>query len=403
MNDFLLRFTLDISVLTPTHIGSGNKLSSKSFILSGGEVAVIDEDKLITWISHDRRRVDRFMMFAEDPTRRIDAFFDEHHLPLDNFVAYRIKNQAPTAPRNVLEFIKQPDDRPYLPGSSFRGALKSALLRGYVVSGAVSRRPERRTQVIQAVGPVVAQGGKNPGREAEASGFVPADHDIDRGKRPNYDLIRAMSFADSQAIDSSKLQVNEVQVLSAQTSGTLQPKTMPHGGSVMRIYAELLRPGTKLQMPLTINDALLSSEGPARELRFGTRRTLVEHFRGYCRLAADDLLRQESEFYGEHRRSDLAELCSGLRKQQAAFGQDCFLLPIGWGTGFDAKTITDQLGEEIFGQVVAKYESTQRLGKPGGTGRWLGSAASPKSRKVAYYADDRLEPLGWLKVRVVGG
>ena len=402
MDDFLLRFTLEVTVLTPTHIGTGNKLSSKAFVLSGGEVVVIDEDKLIRWVSADRRRVDQFMAFAEDLRAPLGDFFNQQGLTADSFTAYRIKNTAPSPPRDVLEFIKQPNDQPYLPGSSFKGTMKSALLRGYVLSGAALNKPERATQVIDAARPTIERGDRNPGNEAEAPVFVPAKG-ISRGKRPNYDLIRTMSFADSRPVESSRLQVTEVRVLSAQTNRTLQFKATPSGNRVMQIHAEMLQPGTVLRIPVTVNQALLNGEGAADQLGFKARHALIARFHQYCRRAADNLLGQEITFYETQQRDDLAGRFRSLRKELADLPEGGFLLPIGWGTGFDAKTITDQLGERVFGQVVENYKNTRRLGKPGGTGRWLGSALSPKSRKVAYYADDHLEPIGWLRVELPGG
>ena len=80
-----------------------------------------------------------------------------------------------------------------------------------------------------------------------------------------------------------------------------------------------------------------------------------------------------------------------------------FILPLGWGTGYDAKTITDLLGEETYRLVVTAYQNTSGLGKPGRNknAQWLGALDSPKSRKVVVHPDNTLEPLGWVEAKIV--
>jgi hypothetical protein len=81
---------------------------------------------------------------------------------------------------------------------------------------------------------------------------------------------------------------------------------------------------------------------------------------------------------------------------------DVFILPMGWGSGYDAKTITDLLGEETFDQVVETYKNTSGLGKPGRRreAEWLGVEDSPKSRKIIEKPTGS-EPMGWVACRFV--
>ncbi len=394
----MARIALRVTVLTPTHIGSGEKLSNKAFTLTGGDVVVVDEQKLVKWVSTDRRRLDSFMTFAEDERKPLSDFLRQAGVTVDDFAAYRMRNGASSVPRDIQQFIKQPDHRPYLPGSSFRGALRSALLRGYFLAAEVSE-PALAGRVVDAVRSAVEREARGPGQEAEAPIFVPAGG-IARAKRPNYDVLRTVGFADTQSAEPSRLEVNEIRVLSAQTNGTLRFKDTPRGNQTMQIFAEMLQPGTVLRVPVTLNRALLRGVGAAGELKFKSRSTLIWGFPEYAKKAADNLAQQEVEFYEKHQRSDLADKFRGWAKELASLPEGAFLMPIGWGTGFDAKTLTDRLGDDVFEHVVQNYRNARRLGKPGGTGKWLGRELSPKSRKVVYYADGKVEPIGWLRVSV---
>ncbi len=397
MEDFLLRLTLDVKVVAPLHIGTGEKLSAKSFVTSDDQVIVADERKLIEWASQDPRRADEFMTFAERTDTSLTEFFKQRKLAPQDYAAYQIANRAPGRPRDVLVFIKTADGQPYLPGSSLKGSVRSAILRGTVLD-----QPALAERLRAVAEPLTAKGDRHVSDEIEARVFVPAK-DVKRGKRQNYDLIRALGLSDSAPVTPDHLQLVQVQVLSSQRNQTLKFKQTPRGDNIMQIYAETIRPGTTLRMVVTLNEALLRENGPARKLRFASRSALVMNFAHYCRIAAANLIDQEIAFYHAHHQSDLEEWFFKRKAELDKLPETAFLLPVGWGTGYDAKTVTDQLGEQVFRSVVSKYRNTKRLGKPGGGGDWLGPDLSPKSRKVVFHTDEWLEPIGWVRIQIQEG
>lgn len=394
MDDFLLRLMLKIEVISPLHIGAGEKLSAKSFVTHNGEFVVIDERKLLTWVGANPQRVNDFMGFAEKPNDSLSEFFRRHRLVAQNFAAYRIANRASGRLRDVLSFIKSADGMPYLPGSSLKGSVRSALLRGVVVD-----QPALAKRLREMAEPLAAQGNRHVSDELEAQVLVPA-RNVKRGKRPNYDLIRAIGFSDSTRLSLDHLQVAEVRVLSSQSNQTLKFKLTPHGNNIMQIYVETVRAGAVLRLPITLDRALLEGRGAAGQLRFASRSTLIADFSRFCRISAANLIEQEINFYQSHRHSDLVRWYSDRKAELEKMPKSSFLLPVGWGTGFDAKTVTDQLGEEVFRSVVNNYKNTRRMGKPSGTNQWLGQDLSPKSRKVILHPDDRLEPMGWVRIHI---
>jgi CRISPR-associated protein Csm5 len=397
VDDFLLRLALDVKVLAPIHVGTGEKLSTKSFVVEHDELVVADEQKLIAWATANPQRESGFMAFAETLDKSLGDFLRDYHLTPADYAGYRMTYDTPGRPRDVMVFIKTGGVRPYLPGSSFKGAVRSALLRGVVVSQPAVAQGLRTT-----VEPLVDHGDRHASDELQARVFVPAKG-VRPGKRPNYDLIRALGFSDSDVLSPARLQVYEVRVLSAQTNHRLSFKLTPRGNNLMQIYVEALKPGTTLHLSATINEGLLDRAGPARDLQFGTRDALVRGFAGFCRLSAANLIEQEIAFYRAHQQNDMEQWFVDRKAELEGLPEGAFLLPVGWGTGYDAKTVTDQLGEEVMRAVVQNYRNTRRLGKPGGSGPWLGLELSPKTRKVAVHADDHLEPVGWVRVQLREG
>jgi len=118
---------LEITVLSPLHIGNGQALlRGYDFVVHNGRTWRIDEDALFS------------------ATQSGDAAFDATLLgrPADELLEvadYREGNElfryvmdgtpsAATRGAEVAEQIKDVFDRPYLPGSSLKGALRTLLL-----------------------------------------------------------------------------------------------------------------------------------------------------------------------------------------------------------------------------------------------------------------------------------
>ncbi len=394
MAEQFIRRELTIQVLTPLHIGCGEKLRRHSFVQEGRSLLVLDEDKLLDWARASEKNATVLEDFAEEADLPLDAFFKQQHLPAHRYMAYRVPVVS-GEPRELQLFIKAPGHQPYVPGSSLKGAVRSGLLRGALLGD-----EEMRMQAGKVAGGLAYRGEDSD--DLQAVLFVPSA-DVPEGRRPNYDLMRTLAFSDSTPAPAGALEVCEVKVLSARL-GRNEERSLGFkaggAGRDMIIYVEALKPGTRLTGSVLWNQALLDPTGPASGLALHRRRDLILGFCGVCQDAVRDLIDQEISFYQTHGQRDLqrfyearGEELEGMRERQT------FLWPLGWGTGYDAKTVTDLFGEQVFRDVAHHYKNTQRLGRPTG-GDWLGPELSPKSRKVALRQDGKLEPMGWLRIEI---
>jgi CRISPR type III-A-associated RAMP protein Csm5 len=190
-----------------------------------------------------------------------------------------------------------------------------------------------------------------------------------------------------------------VKVLSVNSKGGLSWKQKHHSPKDMELYVEAIPTGQLWQHEIVWQTHLLQKE--ARLLGFDALEEVMIFLPEYCRRTSFNLLEQEYQFYIRHHNMELAKWFEKKINLLAKSSEEVFVLPIGWGSGYDAKTITDLLGEATFKIVVEKYKNTEGLGKPGRSknANWLGPVDSPKSRKVVVQADGRLEPLGWVAMR----
>jgi hypothetical protein len=166
----------------------------------------------------------------------------------------------------------------------------------------------------------------------------------------------------------------------------------------LTLYPELLVPGPSFDVTLKFDLSLLFTKEANEALGLSRRKEWTMSFTRFCQRAARNILQQDKAFYERHRRSDLAGWCEERLAEVAGFGKGECLLPIGWGTGYDPKTVTDLFEPDLFGQLLGTYRNTKKLGRPGGQGEWLGPELSPKTRRVTLWKE-RAMPLGWVKLQ----
>ena len=297
------------------------------------------------------------------------------------------------APREILTFIKT-RNRPFIPGSSLKGALRSSLLRAFLLQADEQTMAQATARLKRAISGRRPE--RLPGQALEQLLFTGQTVPEERGrvvqsKTHNYDLLRLLGWSDSPRLATRVLQILPVEVLSAQTNKSLRPKNFT-------LYPELITPGFKITVQMKLDLSLLLKNYGTDHLGLHSKSDYILQFAKHCRLAARHLLEQDAHFYDSYGRPRLADWCQQrldeLKKMQP---NEC-LLPIGWGSGYDAKTVTDLFNPDLFEEVLESYRNTGRLGRATGRGPWLGPELSPKTRRVTEWKNEEI-PLGWLKLR----
>ncbi|OPZ93758.1 MAG: RAMP superfamily protein [candidate division TA06 bacterium ADurb.Bin417] len=115
-----------IRILSPVHIGDGLNLSPSEYFISTGQLNRLDMDGLVAdpeFLPH----LDRFVSQAKT-NRYIGDYIQPSILSRHILYSIPIAGEAATSnPTNLKTFIKTAG-RVYLPGSSLKGALLSALI-----------------------------------------------------------------------------------------------------------------------------------------------------------------------------------------------------------------------------------------------------------------------------------
>jgi CRISPR-associated protein Csm5 len=387
MAEILRTTPLTLECLSPVHIGAGDRLGPLDFVREGGRVLVMDQDKFLAHLGNTPALSDAYMRFCEGDRPALVDYLRTTRIPASDFTAYALRVVGSVG-RDILTFIKAPNGGVFIPGSSVKGAIRSALLH-WVVS---EQEPVRQAIIREATAEVGnlrrPMGGRWAAKLWRASGT--ADRSA-FGKDHNRDVMRMFQLADSKPVLPSDLVVAEVRVLTVRSGGLEIKETRP--GNPMRLTVEILPTGVRLESRLTWNGYLGEPTGPAASLDFGDPVPFVSAWLTHCNAVARDALQREVEFCRQFKEPSLMRWHEGLLKRFESLGANQCVLHLGWGAGFDAMAVTNLFPPE----ATRRIRQGANLGKIGPDGP---VEPFPKSRKVVWHDEKTLEPLGWIILTV---
>lgn len=357
-------YRLDIEVLSPLHIGSGRKLiEGFEYARHGGKIYRLNVDRILEdrW-SDDPRQQEKIL--TQQPATLLLA--DDYTQHPDYFVYSLVGTPSL---REVIECARDVQGRAYLPGSSLKGAIRTALLRAMIEG---EKTIIRRGDIGYAGGP----------REA-----VRADDRIEAewlGENPNRDLLRAVIVADSAPLPTNALNLQRVQ---------MAPK--------LDVDVEAIRVGTQLTATLKIDTWLLEQRTSDIHWKDG-RRQIVHNLSREAMRIAGKRIAHEYEYHQNRKEAGPANFYGRLANAMID-GQpkNEFFIQVGYATGWRGKSVLGNLpnDSELLETVVHDFELDRGGGRQ--SRGYTRGQPFPKARHLAYINNERPAlPMGWLRVKM---
>lgn len=357
-------FQVLLKTLTPLHVGDGDELRQDfDFSVQGGRTYRLNEDVILQ--ANEARL---------KPNARGEYPLPAHLL---NEADYRdgqfFRYTIPGVPRSkktdarVKSYIKDVFDRPYIPGSSLKGALRTALawnawgeVKPHLDRGAVGRSRSWAAQPL------------------ERKLF---------GPDPNHDLLRALHVADLHGTQKpgEGLMLVNAQVLTKKSAGS-------------PVELEAIKSEMTFRGSLTVDETLFGAWAEP-QLHFADRKHWLMELMARAQKHSLARIERLADWY-EH-----AEGCEGIARfyrdlAQANLPARSAVLQIGWGAGWDGKTLWTHLQQDplLFEQLVIDF----RLHKAGRDSppRKAGDPF-PRSKRAAMNKDNKpTAPMGWVLVQL---
>jgi len=362
---------LIVETLSPVHIGTGENLVHEcDYIKHDAQPFIADQNRCFDALAAQGKSVSEPQL--SKMLNKLDTPYG-YSLPSLNGATGQFPH------KEIREQIKDAQWRPFLPGSSLKGAIRTALLAEHL------RNDESASNSKQHI--PKTKGNPKWASKAISESFF--SENAPRGKSPNYDWMRAWKIGDTAFI-SEDLSLADVRYLNL--APDLKWKNMSGRNSVSDwkqasgIYAEVLNMGAVANLQIHMDDFLLQNPLAKQQLHWQNIPDSFGALREILNSHAEHRLRREVDFYGEHGCEQALNACIELMKIMEQ-EEDAIYLQVGWGSGWRGMT-----GDWLHDANIEKdMRSLYRLGKSG-------AQEFPKTRRLAVYDGAPSLPFGWLRL-----
>jgi len=264
--------------LTPVHIGTSTKLPAISFIHEVGAAKAIDIGRLAEECKDNPGE----LTAAIESGKPLSGELKEKAAKTAKYsLTSHIQNAGNC--KDILECVKDIRHEAYLPGSSIKGAIRTAILYRYSLS-------DKGENLFQRDG-----------------------RDLRRLRQSFEDFLtdpmKKLKIGDSTS--TSRMGLYDAAVLSLKQDNTLLPKTN------MRIYLETIEKGEEFTMQMN-----------AKEFKWPT-----EKIADCCNRFSLAQLKKDSDFFEDYGEPAALNECGKIINEMAAPAKNQFLLRVGWGCG----------------------------------------------------------------------
>lgn len=325
-------YDVTVTTLTPLHIGSGTTLlKDYDFAVRNGKTWRINEDALLELQNVDDPKLADTL--AQTPPAQL--LKSEDYTPDSGLFRYQLQGEprAKGAGAELQEQIKTVHDELYLPGSSLKGAIRTALAwHGWT------------EQNIQP--------GKHDFGDRPKFAGQKLEKDI-MGPDPNHDVLRALQVSDSAPISNKRLVLINVAVMGGRRDS-------------IPVELEAIQFDTPLTLTIKIDRALFGQWAQQHRLRLGGNPAWFNDLPALIQAHTRPRIETELRWFEEVARAKAPMTFYRQMLNAKLPPLSCFL-QIGWGTGWDSKTYGSHLQEDarLMTDLIRRYDLSRGKHQPG--------------------------------------
>lgn len=363
---------LGLEIITPTQSGSGAELFKELDYIERNQVAfIVDQQASFNAVASGNLALDAQLLSGNRLSDWVTAAGQDF--------GYRLPWLGSTAkvPEKFREQLKDAMNRPYLPGSAIKGAIRTALiaewLRGATENAVLSK-------LINGLLPKPIPG-KKPNPKTASNNLMWAI----LGKDAKQDIYRSFKVKDT-LFANADLRLADIRWLNETRWRSMTKKRSFdnwHDGD--GIYAEVLQPAALGLLTLQWDGFLLSDVSKWQQA--GTISTIApkdfDDLRQRLNQHAKYRLQREIQFYKAQGKAAPEQECQRIlsmvnQDQQSAY------LQMSWGSGWRGMTGDWASDEQV--KIFRELFNLGRTGKP-----------FPKTRRLVVSGEPKL-PIGWVRL-----
>ena len=243
-------------VLSPLHIGSGANFYPFEYVKFGEHIYFINESKFINFLKKENLLDDYIKAFTTERQKFSISDYLRHFSLLNEDILheisqYRVRHSLKREIQ-ISKFIKDHEMKPYIPGSSVKGAIRVAILY-YILKNLPSDKKE------QLIDKPIRRKLSELKRDRRKKGWIKKHlgDEIDRILQkfqltdknhpgPNTDILKALIVRDSAPLSQDVLEVKMAEIVNLNGKN----QSIPTG-------IEIIRPGTTFYINISIDTSYL--------------------------------------------------------------------------------------------------------------------------------------------------
>jgi len=399
---------LEIIPISPIHIGTGDEIIY--FSKNEQKIVVKDVERFIK----EERKLNAEEKYQIIKDCKADA------IPQEKYALGVSFNLEAENVKRIREFNKTIDFKPYIPGTAIKAGLRTAFLSYLLNDQNVSSQVKNK--IIQDILPSNIISDKY------------ADDEIDKylmGDDPQKDIFKSIQISDSKLFDIEKLKIIKIQILNVKHNSN-EWMRYRNRSDIMKIFVEAINNSTDVltETTLTIDKYLLSQNDAL--LGKNKDKINIDTLIKAAKMFTNFIINYEKNFYKNKNEvkniyNFYNSILTGINNN---LGDNEFLLPIGWGTGWVMKTIVEILVKILkddnlrnmlrkrflLGKVIKNCPSCESIlseDKNDRTKMFCHKCKKsytkfdvvklifpfPKTRKIAFI-NNTTYPLGWIKIKI---
>jgi len=352
-----------VKVLSPVHVGNGERISRLEFLVEKGRLKVYKFDRInstIERIANPQLKNNAYLWFKTSKNLSLEEFLRNFKLTLEPNYELEI-NGSLNPSSQVEEFIKTLEG-PYIPGSELKGSIRHLIVCAWFMD-----KPdlvaEKVKQLLNSGRARDQREQNNVEGELERSVFYP------KGERDaKFDVLKVLSVPDSQPLPYQSLRVEVPKLIGS--NRTLFP-------------CEALKEGVEFEMDININKNAYRGLETQRKLpeigkHFSDENAFWSFLVECSRKFYSKLLDEEIKFF-QNRQQDIAKHLEKLKNYLNTGG---VLLRLGKHEGILSTTlllIVKEGNKELFDKFFKTTQNgareqtnkTRRVNSQGLTFGWL--------------------------------
>lgn len=358
---------LGLEILTPTQSGSGEELFLESdYIDRGNDAFIVDQARTFNAIASGDASLDQKLAQG-------NRLSDWVNLAGQDF-GYRLSWLAGKhkTPEKFREHVKDAMNRPYIPGTAIKGAIRTACIAEHIRNSKDS---------FDKLLPYRDSKRKGPSASRTRASSKLMDRLI--GHDAKQDLFRVLKVRDA-IFNNDDLRLADIRWLNEKRWRSMSKRrSIDEWQKADGLFAEVLRTDALAEFSLQWEDFLLSD---SRWQQKDTLPNLLpknwEELKQILNSHARYRLEHEIEFYRDQDKPQPKLECERVRAMlddgQAAY------LQLSWGSGWRGMT-----GDWLQDAQLQNIRDLYRLGRQG--------RPFPKTRRLVVSGEPKL-PLGWVKL-----